>query len=190
VDVQSVVNEGSQFSILLPLASAPSPQPVQVDPPSGSNHSVSRGSPVTGSVQGAALSRAQRLHRPTRSYHILLVEDNPHNAHLVITYLCKLGYEVTWAKDGSELWRALKQSLPAMILMDITLPDINGLTLIRQLREHNTYGEIPIIVQTAMAMMGDREICLKAGANEYVAKPIDLQQLAQLLEQYSDPKIA
>jgi signal transduction histidine kinase/ActR/RegA family two-component response regulator len=188
VEVQSVVNEGSQFSILLPLQPVPSQQLVPIDPPAVQPPSASQDSAVLEAEPSmAALSRAKRSHRPTRSYHILLVEDNPHNAHLIITYLCKLGYEVTWAQDACNLWRALKQSLPAMILMDINLPDVNGLTLIRQLRQHNTYGEIPIIVQTAMAMMGDREICLEAGANDYIAKPLDLQQLSGLVKQYSDP---
>ncbi|MEP0893897.1 response regulator [Leptolyngbya boryana FACHB-1624] len=107
---------------------------------------------------------------------------------MIITYLCKLGYEVTWSKDSKEMWQSLKQSIPAVILMDIHLPEVNGLTLTQQLRSRKRYRSIPVIVQTAMAMKGDREKCLEAGAVDYVSKPIDLNALAQTVARYSQKR--
>lgn len=116
---------------------------------------------------------------------VLLVEDNPHNARLVLTYLSKLGYEVTWAKLGQEMWQALDRALPAVILMDVHLPDEDGLVLTRHLRADDRYRHIPVIAQTAMAMKGDRDLCLEAGVNDYISKPIDLDILAKVVAKYA-----
>ncbi len=119
-----------------------------------------------------------------RCNHLLLVEDNVHNAKLMLTFLSKSGYEVTWVKEGSEMWAALERSLPALILMDIHLPHVDGLTLIKQLKIDRRYQAIPVIAQTAMAMSGDRDLCLEAGATNYISKPIDLDALSKLVGQY------
>lgn len=116
----------------------------------------------------------------------MLVEDNIHNAKLMTTYLRKLGYQITWVKNAAQMWQALEGSQPALILMDINLPDVDGLTLVRQLQAHEQYRTIPVIAQTAMAMKGDRETCLAAGAIEYISKPIDLKVLAALVSKFSD----
>ncbi|HEY9655029.1 MAG TPA: ATP-binding protein, partial [Crinalium sp.] len=92
---------------------------------------------------------------PSRSNHLLLVEDNYFNAKLVLTYLSRLGYEVTWVKDGYEMRQALLRALPALILMDVNLPQEDGLTLTQELKRDDRYRSIPIIAQTAMAMTGD-----------------------------------
>ena len=172
VRLESELNSGSRFTIALPLTS-----------------------PLIPHAPTECLSPAPSPHLPTfpasrlaRSNHILLVEDNAHNARLIITYLCKLGYEVTWSKDSEEMWQSLRQSLPAMILMDIHLPGVNGLTLTQQLRSRKRYKSIPVVVQTAMAMKGDREKCLAAGASDYVSKPIDLTALAQTVAKYSQKR--
>ena len=85
------------------------------------------------------------------------------------------------------MWEALTQLKPAVILMDICLQDGNGLNLVQQLRENPEYQNIPVIVQTAMAMKGDRERCLAAGVNDYTSKPLDLPLLANLIAKYSKP---
>ncbi|XHX79097.1 MAG: ATP-binding protein [Stenomitos frigidus ULC029] len=121
---------------------------------------------------------------PSRSNHLLLVEDNYYNAKLVLTYLSRLGYEVTWVKDGYEMRQALLRALPALILMDINLPHEDGLALTQQLKCDDRYRSIPIIAQTAMAMTGDRDLCLEAGTIAYISKPLDLKALAQLVAQY------
>jgi CheY-like chemotaxis protein len=124
---------------------------------------------------------------PSSSVEILLVENDLPNADLMQIYLRKLGYQVTWVKNADEMWEALTQLDPAVILMDVCLADGNGLKLVQQLREHQQYRTIPVIVQTAMAMKGDRETCLAAGVNDYISKPIDLPLLASLVAKYSKP---
>lgn len=182
MEVTSEPGKGSRFTIVLPR------QPVvEVSPPGSIAPTAVSVNPLTSKPQSTVPKRAKRSRKMVRSYHVLLVEDNTHNAHLIIAYLCKLGYEVTWTKSGEEMWRSLLHSLPAMILMDVNLPEKGGLTLVRELRENPRYAQLPIIVQTAMAMMGDRETCLESGANDYVAKPLDLQKLSDTLAKYSDP---
>lgn len=171
VRLESELDRGSRFTIALPHT-APVTPTESLTPP----------------LPSSPLPHPTSSLTPTRSNHILLVEDNAHNARLVITYLCKLGYEVTWSKTSEEMWQSLKQSLPAAILMDIHLPDISGLTLTQQLRSRKRYRSIPVIVQTAMAMKGDREKCLAAGATDYVSKPIDLATLAQTVAKYSQKR--
>ena len=126
----------------------------------------------------------QTVKVPARSNHILLVEDNASNAKLMLTYLSKLGYELTWVKSGTEMRQALERALPALILMDIHLPGEDGLALTQQLKGDDRYRSIPIIAQTAMAMSGDRDLCLEAGITAYVSKPIDLSALARLVGRY------
>lgn len=178
VRLESEPDRGSRFTIALPCTAptTPAPTPTEIC--------------LTPKTQTAISSQLPVSSHPnsTRSNHILLVEDNAHNARLVITYLCKLGYEVTWSKNSEEMWQSLKQSVPAAILMDIHLPDVNGLTLTQQLRSRKRYRSIPVIVQTAMAMKGDREKCLAAGAADYVSKPIDLNALAQTVAKYSQKR--
>jgi signal transduction histidine kinase/CheY-like chemotaxis protein len=184
VEVASTVGEGSAFTIVLPLAPA-----TAIVPPTHPSAIVLTTPPVVLTDPPAAVPTSKKFRKAARNYHLLLVEDNQPNARLIITYLCKLGYEVTWAKDSQMMWRSLEQSLPAMILMDVNLPDVDGLTLTRQLRAHDRYQSLPIIAQTAMAMAGDRETCMAAGVDEYITKPIDLNKLADVIRQYSDPNI-
>lgn len=116
---------------------------------------------------------------------LLLVEDSATNAKLMITYLCRLGCEITWAKTAQEMWSALQHSVPVLILMDVQLPDVDGLSLIQQLKTDQRYAHIPIIVQTAKAMSGDRETCMATGATDYVSKPLDLKKLGELVLYHS-----
>lgn len=219
VEVQSEVNQGSQFTIVLPLtpqlnagaSSQPLPattiatnqalpeveQPRQpsLTPnlyPQERRRATSRQPILASNLANLANLPAmpsQQRDQPAamlaRSLNVLLVEDHPPNARLMIAVLSKAGYEVTWAKAGKDMWKALMQAIPALILMDIHLPDVDGLTLIKQLRNHPVYKTIPVIAQTAMAMTGDRETCLEAGATNYVSKPIDFKQLVQLVGQYT-----
>ncbi|QHG17676.1 hybrid histidine kinase/response regulator HrmK [Nostoc sp. ATCC 53789] len=176
VKVESEVDGGSRFTLLLPLK-----QEVGVG-----------GDEEAGEAGGAGEAKYSLSHlpfTPNSSVDILLVENDLPNADLMQIYLQKLGYQVTWVKNAAEMWEALTQLDPAVILMDVYLADGNGLNLVRQLREHEQYQTIPVIVQTAMAMKGDRETCLAAGVNDYISKPIDLPLLASLVAKYSKPPI-
>jgi hypothetical protein len=205
VQLTSELNQGSRFSIFLPLRQSVLPQPETLTANevaaesehlaaeaiatsrSGKSHKSTRAAqPIE--PDPATTLNGQNTELPTvlaRPNSVLLVEDNPHNARLVLTYLSKLGYEVTWAKLGQEMWQALDRALPALILMDIHLPDEDGLALTRHLRADDRYQHIPVIAQTAMAMKGDRDLCLESGVNEYISKPIDLDILATLVAKYA-----
>jgi CheY-like chemotaxis protein len=124
---------------------------------------------------------------PSSSREILLLEDDVPNAKMMEVYLGRLGYQVTLVENAAKMWEVLTKLVPAVILIDVHLPDENGLDLVQQLRENQQYRMIPIIAQTAMAMKGDREICLAAGVNDYICKPIDLPLLGNLLAKYSQP---
>ncbi|AFZ32582.1 histidine kinase [Gloeocapsa sp. PCC 7428] len=173
VEVQSEVNCGSQFTIVLPLTTAAATSKTKVVPQRSS---------VTTDVRLSLNSQAAAPKTVT----VMLVEDNFHNAKLMTTYLRKLGYQVTWVNSAAQMWEELPKAKPAVILMDVHLPDVDGLTLVQQLQANAEYRHIPVIVQTAMAMKGDRETCLAAGAIDYISKPIDLQALANMVSKYSD----
>ena len=114
---------------------------------------------------------------------ILLVEDNVTNMLVTSDYLNDKGFQVIEARDGSEaIEYALKQK-PDLILMDIQMPGISGLEAIKRLRATPGFDSVPIIALTALAMSGDRERCIQAGANEYMAKPASLKKLAEMIEQ-------
>jgi signal transduction histidine kinase/CheY-like chemotaxis protein len=170
LELESVVNQGSRFSILLPLK------------PTGK---VLTAIETTAEYDLQVVSHPCADDRMTSSPVILLVEDDLPNGELIGIYLRRLGYQVTWVKNGVEMLNILQEIEPTVILMDVSLPDANGLNLVQQLRENSKYNYIPIIAQTAMAMKGDRESCLAAGVNEYISKPIDLQLLASLVAKYS-----
>jgi PAS domain S-box-containing protein len=113
---------------------------------------------------------------------ILLAEDNMANVLLISEYLESLGYKIVVAHDGLEAIEKAETSNPGMILMDIQMPGMNGLDAIARLRSKVDFATIPIIALTALAMPGDRERCLLAGATEYMSKPVSLKSLKQMIE--------
>ena len=120
--------------------------------------------------------------RPTR---ILLAEDNPVNQKLAAIILKKAGYQVTVASNGRQ---ALETFISApedfdTILMDIQMPDMDGYEACRCIR-HKGFQAIPIIAMTANAMKGDRELCLEAGMNDYITKPIKREVVFQILKKW------
>ncbi len=105
---------------------------------------------------------------------ILVVEDNPQNLELVEFLLEEAGYTVRAARNGDELRDEVDRGLPALILMDIQLPGVDGLTLVREIRQRPEAGKVPIVALTAHAMRGDRERFLAEGCDGYISKPIDI----------------
>ena len=171
VEIQSELNRGSQFTLVLPMTPAAGSSVNEMEL---ADSKEPNSSPPPHPVASLACN-----------VHILLVEDDPHNAKLMTTYLRKLGHQVTWANKAAQMWQALERTQPEVILMDVHLPDVDGLTLARQLSNHEQYRVIPVIAQTAMAMKGDRETCLAAGVTDYISKPIDLTLLATLISKHT-----
>lgn len=108
---------------------------------------------------------------------ILYVEDNPQNMRLVKKILMAAGYEVLEAYEGLAGIATAAREQPDLILMDINLPDINGLEATQRLKSSPQVAWIPVIAVTANAMHGDRDHCLAAGCDGYLAKPIMKNEL-------------
>jgi PAS domain S-box-containing protein len=115
---------------------------------------------------------------------ILLAEDNPDNIQTLLNYLQAKGFDVEVAKNGIEAVEKVDSWHPDLILMDISMPEMDGLEAMRQIRANPQRATLPIIALTAFAMAGDREKCLAAGANEYLAKPVQIRQLVQLIQSF------
>ena len=115
---------------------------------------------------------------------ILLVEDNPVNQTVIDAMLSSLGYEVSMVSDGAQaIHRANTEAFTA-ILMDCRLPIIDGYEATRQIRQLSGCTDVPIIALTANALQGDREACLQAGMNDYLAKPFKRTDLEQILRRW------
>jgi CheY-like chemotaxis protein len=113
---------------------------------------------------------------------ILLVEDNEANIITTVSYLEAKHYRVLLAKNGQEAIAIAKAHQPDIILMDIQMPTMDGIEATRQIRLDPNFVDIKIIAITALAMSGDRDRCLAAGANEYVSKPLKLKQLVTTIQ--------
>lgn len=115
--------------------------------------------------------------------YILLAEDNEQNVMTIRDYLTKKGLSVTVARNGLEAIASLNEKI-RLILMDIQMPGMDGLEAIRRIRSGSEYGDVPIIAITALAMPGDRDRCLSAGADDYLSKPVRLQTLYAKIVSY------
>jgi CheY-like chemotaxis protein len=115
---------------------------------------------------------------------ILYVEDNPQNMRLVRKILMSAGYEVLEAGDGLTGVALAARECPDLILMDINLPDINGLEATARLKASPQLAWIPVIALTANAMHGDREHCIAAGCDGYLAKPVMKSELLSTVATY------
>lgn len=113
---------------------------------------------------------------------ILLVEDNEMNRDMLSRRLTKRGYEVTIAVDGAEGVAMAKELAPDLILMDMSLPVMDGWEATREIRKDETINKIPVIALTAHAMAGDRDKALAAGCDDYDTKPIELARLLEKME--------
>ena len=115
---------------------------------------------------------------------ILVVEDNEQNRILMRQILAYHGYTVLEAADGLTGLEMAREHQPALILLDIQMPVMNGFAVIRELRKQPGYlGKCKVIAVTSFAMKGDREKVLQAGFDEFVTKPIDTRKLPELIKQ-------
>ena len=113
---------------------------------------------------------------------ILLVEDNEMNRDMLSRRLQRLGYEVVTAVDGESGLAMTKTDLPSLVLMDMSLPGLDGWEATRQLKADPATRAIPVIALTAHAMAGDREKALAVGCDDFDIKPIDLDRLLGKIE--------
>ena len=113
---------------------------------------------------------------------ILLVEDNEMNRDMLSRRLLKAGFEMVIAVDGEQAIDLARSEAPDLILMDISLPGLDGWEATRRLKARPETQSIPIIALTAHAMAGDREKSLAAGCNDYDTKPIDFRRLVEKIQ--------
>jgi PAS domain S-box-containing protein len=118
------------------------------------------------------------------TYSILLAEDNEANISTISSYLEAKGYRLLVARNGQEAIELAQSSCPNLILMDIQMPGMDGIEAIQRIRQDSKVASIPIIAITALAMPGDREKCLAAGADDYISKPIKFKQLVEMIQQF------
>ena len=119
--------------------------------------------------------------KPTR---ILVAEDTPSNQKTIIEMLKRLGYRADLAANGVEAIQALKQRTYDLVFMDVKMPEMNGITATIEIRQRWPDNNLKIIAFTAYALKGDREKCLRAGMDDYIAKPVLMKDLEAILRKY------
>jgi two-component system cell cycle response regulator DivK len=115
---------------------------------------------------------------------VLIVEDNEDNRELVVKVLRNKGYEIVQAADGEEALEKAVAERPDLILLDISLPKLDGYEVAKRLKSMEEFQEIPIIAFTAHAMKGDREKVIVAGFEGYISKPVNVRELPEQVRSF------
>lgn len=115
---------------------------------------------------------------------ILIVEDNQDSRELVVKILKNKGYQIVEAVDGEQALSKAKTEQPNLILMDISIPKIDGFEVTKKLKAMDEFKNIPIVALTAHAMKGDREKFISAGFEGYISKPIDIRELPEQVRNF------
>ena len=173
--IVSVVDEGPRAIALGAAGSLVKPitrQQIQ-----GVLHTLEANGPE-GDVQTEALDQEPIAKLPL----VLVAEDNESNMNTLSDYLLVKGYRVVGARNGAEAIARATELCPDVILMDIQMPGMDGMEAMQRIRSDGKLADIPIIALTALAMVGDRERCLEAGANAYLSKPVSLKGLVETIE--------
>ena len=115
---------------------------------------------------------------------VMLIEDNLLNSRLIVFILKRDGFNITSYDNAEDAISDAETDAPDIILMDIQLPGMDGLTATRRLKENPVTADIPVVAITAHAMSGDRERILAAGCAGYISKPVDTRELANALREF------
>jgi PAS domain S-box-containing protein len=171
ITLESAVGQGSRFIIRLPT---------QPNTPTALTSAASA-APALPALPGPGAAPAQR---PV----VLLAEDNPMNRETIVTYLTAKGFRVVIAENGEQAIQQAQAVKPGVILMDIQMPGMDGLEATGILKSRPDTARTPIIALTALAMTGDRERCLAAGADDYLSKPVNLRELVTTIQHHLEQK--
>ena len=126
-------------------------------------------------------SSVPRVERAEGKFLILVVDDSADNVALISLYLQQQGYRVVTASNGEDAISVAQQMIPNLILMDISMPTLDGLGATRRIREHDALHEIPVIAVTAFVTEGFQRAAYDVGVSGYLTKPIDLDRMNQLI---------
>ncbi|MEH1820681.1 MAG: PAS domain S-box protein [Nostoc sp.] len=172
ITVRSTVDQGSQFTVVLPWK--------HVNPPN-SNKPLARTAAVAQiASEFLPIETKNIAEKPV----VLLVDDNLDNIETLKAYLELKGFNIVVAHNGLQAINLTQTQSFNLILMDIQMPEMNGLEAIRQIRLQEQNKHIPILAVTALAMSGDKQQCLAAGANDYLTKPISPIHLVNVMKKY------
>ena len=119
----------------------------------------------------------------TRTAHILVVDDDPNSREIVQTFLESRGYSVRTAANGEAALAAVGQGqIPELILLDVMMPGMDGWEVARTLKDHTDYADIRVVMMTARSDFSDKQKGLQAGADDYLVKPIQLEDLGNTVK--------
>jgi PAS domain S-box-containing protein len=174
IEIESLLGQGSRFTISLPWS-----------PQADKSIIDDRLQP---DLEQSSMAGINPGH--TQLPLVMFADDNENILQMITDFLEEQPYRVMPARSGLELIEKAEQYHPAIMLVDIQMPGMDGLETIRRLRSHADphIVTIPIIAITALAMSGDRELCLRAGANEYLSKPVKLKELAAIIRKLLEAK--
>jgi PAS domain S-box-containing protein len=163
VGLTSEVGKGSRFTVTIPWE------------PGDQTASVAYPASVTPVSQPAGRKHTEK---------VMVFEDTDSISQLLNDYITHLGYTPVIARNGLEGLMIAKRERPDIIFMDIMMPGMDGLEATRQLRTDEALKDVPIIALTALAMPGDREQCIAAGMNDYISKPIRMNEISEMIAKY------
>ncbi len=121
---------------------------------------------------------------------ILYIEDNAHNRRIVRKLLAIDGYTIIEAEDGLQGYEMIRDMKPPLVLLDISLPTMDGIQIVGKVKEDEELQHIPVIALTASAMRGDRERFLDAGCDDYLSKPVNAMELREMVNSYYPESVA
>jgi len=186
ISVSSEPGRGSRFSFTVPLRHTGLAAVAPLRAVSAQAADRAAGAGAAEAAAGPAPVADEAMPAAPGSLRVLLAEDNPVNQRLALRLLEKLGHRPTLADSGVAALEEATRTDYDVVLMDVQMPVLDGLAATRHIRQWELGGKrhVPIIAMTARAMAGDRERCLEAGMDDYLAKPIDLARLRQALAPY------
>ncbi len=188
----SRMGEGSEFRLYLPLAEASGEQEAlalaEASQPTWNDAEISSTRAEPGMTPHDFTEEVKAVEQqPARVPRILIAEDNEMNCKLVEQILLRVGYDFTIVESGKDAIEALEKEHFDLVLMDMQMPVMDGLTAATHLRRDERFKELPIIAVTANAMLGDAEKCKAAGCTDYLSKPLDRKLFLQCLSYYLGP---
>jgi signal transduction histidine kinase len=172
LSVESEVGRGSNFFFMLLL-----------------HKETQRLEPIEHQQNGSAMQEARPAApaSPAGPMRVLVAEDTPANQRLISLVLSKRGHVVEFASNGREAVEQASNKPFDVILMDLQMPEMDGLQATAVIRELPSAARVPIVALTAHAMSGDRDRCLAAGMDDYLAKPLDVNRLIEVVEAFGPP---